>query len=83
MTVKYQLFKIVSKELLVRSTDYYAKSGDSQEETVTVLDLHGIFDTPEEAVQYLEKRKEEFKNNSDSLKKYAHGDYTILPVYTI
>lgn len=68
--MEYQLFKFVTKQLLVQSRDYYARSGDTQEESVVVLELVDSFPSLVEAESSL----------SDP---WLSGNYTILPVYKV
>jgi len=74
MIKKHKLFRLEQKDVHIPSTDYYARPGDSQTETLSVLDYGVCFDTEEEALEEIEER---FKNSS-----YEKDEFVILPVYS-
>jgi len=37
METRYQIFKITDTDVLIPSTDYYARSGDSSRDTIQTL----------------------------------------------
>ncbi len=79
--MKYQIFKIVQKEVLIPSQDYYAGGDGSDEEGVLLLESYdNPFDKIEQAIISLNDLKKSI--NRDNI-KYVKGDYTILPIYSI
>lgn len=78
MKKSYQIIKLTSKEVHVPSQDYYARNGESQNDTVNTFKYLELFDTENEAIHYLDNIK-----STDQFYEYFKGSYIILPVYTV
>ena len=54
METRYQIFKITDTDVLIPSTDYYARSGDSSRDTIQTLSFIESFKDENDAKTYIE-----------------------------
>lgn len=78
----FKIFKLVNKDVLTPSTDFYARHGDSNTDTIQLFEFIEEFDSEKEAMEHLSKLKSDAKEDSE-MYKYVQGSYIILPSYEI
>jgi hypothetical protein len=74
MTIKFKIYIVQSKTVHVPSSDYYAKGGESSEDTIEHLSFVDEFNTLEEAEKDLEEIFSRYPNDE--------SNYVILKSYT-
>ena len=67
------LYRMSTKEILVPSTDYYAKPGDSHQDDLPHLNEYETFATEQLAEEFLQL----------NFLELPEGQYIILPTYII
>lgn len=78
MEKSFQIFKIVSKELLKEDTSFYRSESGTETTDVTVLEPIETFNTEEECIAHLTNIKDEYYFGKDE----REAEFTILPIYT-
>ena len=83
MEMRHTIFKLESKEVAVKSEDYYARHNDIYFDDINnILTYQGDFDSFDEAVEDLKLLKEKNPPNSPDY-KYINGTYIIVPTFQI
>ena len=83
MEIRHTIFKLESKEVAVKSEDYYARHNDIYFDDINnILTYQGDFDSLDEAIEDLKFLKEKAKS-SDRDSKYIKGTYIIVPTFQI